>query len=152
MLAGGDSRWNDSRIIEMRYNITVYNEDAFFKVDIMSNVNLDRINVMLSDIVRHKRWRQGLNILLDYSRARMEHLTPTDIVSLADLFRSYSDMMADSKLAMVLTSDVNYGLGRMWQAYTASHISCEIGVFRNMDEAKFWLVGDNRKLKSINAG
>lgn len=56
----------------------------------------------------------------------------------ADLFTSSDRTPEQSRVAIVATSDVQYGLARMYQAFR-SESPLDLRVFREMEEARAWL-------------
>jgi len=57
---------------------------------------------------------------------------------IADMFTRSDTMPERSRVAMVATTDVHYGLSRMYQAFR-SDSPLDLRVFRDMGEARAWL-------------
>ena len=123
----------------MHYDISVDTDKLRFIVRAREPVDLQQVDAMFRDIVSHQCWACQHDILLDYSASSLDHLHPSDIISMADMIREYSELIGPVKLAIVLNGDVNFGMGRMWQAYASYHMPCETGIFRNLREADTWL-------------
>ena len=123
----------------MKYDISVDENNAQFVVRTQGPIKLEVEKLMLPEIVSHPKWNGRFNLLFDHSNSTLEHLQAIDIQQLSDLIRQYSESFGDIKIAIVLSTDLNYGLGRMWQAYTSCHVSCDMCIFRTLEDAQGWL-------------
>ena len=81
-----------------------------------------------------------LNVLLDFSEAVMVRLTASDVRLLAKVTRQYADRRAGGKTALVFSSAIGYGLGRMFeQLRHASGAQVAYRAFREREKAMEWL-------------
>lgn len=69
-------------------------------------------------------------------------VTPAGIRAMVEQDESDSDGAATHKLALVLSTDVAYGMARIYQSLSEVHDNENVGVFRDLDEAKAWLEVD----------
>lgn len=80
-------------------------------------------------------------ILWDFSDAIMNLITPGDARGIALLTKKYAEIRPNGKTAMVFSSDLGFGLGRVYDS--SQHIE-NPGVsymsFRNFDDAQNWLM------------
>lgn len=88
----------------------------------------------MSDLVGDPRFRPEYNHLVD-CRASTLSLTSDQIRELA----SRSVFNAGSRRAFLVSSDYQFGLGRMFAAFREFNAGQEIMVFREMREALAWL-------------
>ena len=79
-----------------------------------------------------------LNALVDLREARVLGLQGKAIRNLAVRFREMNLVGDGSKLAITATSDVVYGMARIYGA-VRSNSKLEARVFREIDEARDWL-------------
>ena len=123
----------------MKFEILCDEKKGLFVARTEGPVQLDDEELMIRDILAHPQWSNHFNLLFDHTESTLEHLLAIDIQTLSGLIKSYSAELQVSKLAMVLSSDLNYGLGRMLEAYTSDYMSCEIAITRTREEAETWL-------------
>ncbi len=67
----------------------------------------------------------------------LDYLT-AEVVKGSAKFASTLNIPDGSRLALVVDSDVAYGMSRVYEAWTAE-LNVEIGIFRDRDEAIKWL-------------
>ena len=105
-----------------------------------------------SDVFGYQRgiWSQkdvaGYNELIDMTRVEHIALPSTERVrDLAKLAAAMDQPASHSKLAVVASEDIAFGLGRMFQAYREldSRSTKEVGIFRTMQEALAFLEVDH---------
>ena len=105
-----------------------------------------------SDVFGYQRgiWSQkdvaGYNELIDMTRVEQIALPSTERVrDLAKLAAAMDQPASHSKLAVVASEDIAFGLGRMFQAYREldSRSTKEVGIFRTMQEALAFLEVDH---------
>jgi len=98
--------------------------------------DFDRMN---KDILSHKAWRPGLNILFDDTEMDTDNIYTSDIEFIAELIAAMRSDYGHSKMAIVVSSDVQYGLARQLQSMTEAQTGTQIRVFINEEEAASWL-------------
>src|SRR5438105_3100936 len=96
---------------------------------------------VIDEIFAGPRYRQDYPCLVDnraiagaFSRADIDQVVPTVV-------RALAAMTARPRVAILVSRDVQYGLGRMFQSLT-SHI-LNLRVFRDRAEAAAWLGGSD---------
>lgn len=85
---------------------------------------------------------RGYNELIDRTAvSEIESATPSEMAKLADLSSRMDAPASPSKLAIVATGNLHFGLGRMYQAYreTARKGTKVVSVFHGRQEALEWL-------------
>ena len=98
-------------------------------------VNKARIQESTSD----PYWKPGYNVLVDLRETYKLDFSVPDIEELAALHELLGTTIGDGKLAVVASSDVVYGVSRMWEIVTESHTFMTTNVFRDLEEAEDWL-------------
>lgn len=81
----------------------------------------------------------GSSIISDHSESDGKGLSTNDMWTLAKECVRLAPHLEENKAALVFKGDVEYGLGRMFQTILEMRVSFEIGVFRNVEDAKSWL-------------
>ena len=79
-------------------------------------------------------------VLWDLTRADLSALKTRHIKEIAQSIFRISEVRRGGKTAFVYDKSVEYGIGRMFQAYTQlEELSFEALSFKSIDEAKAWL-------------
>jgi hypothetical protein len=78
--------------------------------------------------------------LYDLRELTGERLSSADIRSLIDFFEKYPNIRPpESKTAILVASDIDFGIGRMISMISDGQLPFAIEVFRSLDNAKSWL-------------
>jgi hypothetical protein len=85
-------------------------------------------------------YRSGYDALIDVRHAT-SNITADDLRDIAELVRR-RPREAESKRAVVVSSDEHYGLMRMFEAFTESGPT-RYRVFRDLEEARAWVEGES---------
>ena len=87
----------------------------------------------------HERFRKNADALWDLREANMPDVTGNDFVQLARFIRSKTEERGSHyKVALVVTSDYQFGVARMYEAHT-DRPPVEMMAFRAMEDAECWL-------------
>ena len=79
-------------------------------------------------------------ILWDLTNADPSTWSGNEVMTLISKAKEYAHLRKDGKTAHVLSRDIDYGIARMYQAYSEiERFQFEVGVFRDMKEALQWL-------------
>jgi hypothetical protein len=123
----------------MAYSYTINKQDRAVRVTVTGHdtvlLNKARIQAITSD----PDWEPGYNVLVDFRSTHTFDLSMPDIEELAALHESLESIIGDGKLAVVASTDVVYGISRMWETVTESHTLLTTNVFRDLREAEDWL-------------
>ena len=95
-----------------------------------------------ADLMKHPEYDASLHRIWDISGATMGSAPTEEIVRLRELTRSLPKSAKGTKLAVVVSSSVDYGLGRVFQSRTQDAIPSDMNVFRSIDEAIHWVSND----------
>jgi len=101
------------------------------------DVTLENYKSAMAELRQHPEYRQGMDGLADYRRARIM-LSYNSMTMLASLCSSAEKWR---HVAIVVSRVVDYGLARMYQALTestGSHVK-EFRIFMSIEEAERWL-------------
>ncbi len=81
-----------------------------------------------------------LNELYDVRQLAGERISAEDIEAVANYFKQYGRVRPDnSKTAILVTNELDYGLSRMIQLLTDGSVPFRINVFRTLESAMAWL-------------
>lgn len=92
------------------------------------------------ELYNHPDWRNGFNILCDFTEIDQIHLAQVDISRLIESNKIHNPLFNQSKLAVAAAKDLVFGLARMWDTL-ADDLTMKRAVFRSVDEAMEWLEG-----------
>lgn len=85
------------------------------------------------------------NIIWDATKGTVETIGTEDIQKIARFLKAGHGMREGGKTGLVGPEDLDYGIGRMFQAYASlEHLSVEYRLFRTLEQAMVWIEsGDN---------
>lgn len=93
----------------------------------------------VAPFVHHPDFRPGMPSLWDATRLRTTEVSGEFLRKLASRNQEVADLRGRARAAIVTSTDLHYGLSRIYQAYTDfPHL--EVAVFRNVQEAEAWLL------------
>ena len=76
--------------------------------------------------------------LIDYRNALIDSLTNEETQRLTDQKASYADTFKEEQCAIMVTRDLDFGLGRVHGA-KIEHTGIKTNVFRNIQDSLAWL-------------
>ena len=116
------------------------------KIDEENNVVYIKLSGLLSQkvilgafdlTVSDKRYKKGMGRLWDFRGADLSSLGSGTIAAMAQYSLKFPPGINDVKVAFVTSTDLEYGLSRMFQNSSAA--KTPIRVFRAMDPAEKWI-------------
>jgi hypothetical protein len=90
-----------------------------------------------AELINDHRWQPGMTLLIDQTEAEHEAITSSDVTSIANRWSKNTEWLGDGYVAIVVSTQVHYGLTRMGQAFSRTGLHSRI--FYNYDEAVAWL-------------
>lgn len=127
----------------MSYAITTDDDIAAVVVTTGGELAASEFHAMIADVQRHCVESGLRRVLVDHSAATVRKLAADDVYAIARSCAVLNPELVGGQLAVVLVSDIDYGLGRMWQSYADDQLSYASGVFRSLDDARAWLKADD---------
>src|SRR5208283_4961352 len=121
---------------------------AYFKIDKEHRLVMSMISGVFTmaealaqreNLRKHPDFDPSFSQLVDFTQVARIELKQEDMQSLAQA----SIFSSDSRRAFVTSSDVVFGMARMFEALRDSIGDNGIRVFRNLDEALDWVLGKN---------
>ena len=88
--------------------------------------------------VSDKRYKKGMGRLWDFRDADLSSLGSETIAAMAQYSLKFPAGINDVKVAFVTSTDLEYGLSRMFEML--SNARTPICVFRAMDQAENWMM------------
>lgn len=122
-------------MVRTEYHIDTARGVLYWKAS--GSFTLQELLEALSEVMDHPDYHPGMKSLNDLREITLAFATP-EVQTLAGLLAERSSVIGEGKVAVVLTHDAAYGMGRAFQVYAES-CSAEIQVFRDMQAACDWL-------------
>ncbi len=122
----------------MEYDIQIGN--GILQVISRGSADAPTFRKCLDDAFGHAQWKQGMSYLFDHSNLDSAPLTIEDVQRIAKDCLHYKDEFGESRLAVVLRRDLEFGLARMWSFFVDGRWDANVGLYRSRDDAMHWLM------------
>ena len=123
----------------MDFEISFRKETGYFIIKTRGDTTPDDIEASLLQVFTSPDWSNGKNILYDNRLENLDKLSSDDVQRISLKFTQFNDKLANSKIALVMSKDVAYGLARMWENYTETTATFKTNIFRTIDNALQWI-------------
>jgi len=110
----------------------------FAYVKASRKVTVDEIMTAGARMFAEAEWANGFNILCDYRETTEFNLSNEDIQRVVAQDKAHEPNFDKSKSAIVATSDLVFGLSRMWEILS-ENTNLTTMVFRDIHKAIAWL-------------
>lgn len=107
-------------------------------VEVEGSLTIDALVAMIDALNSHPRHRDGMNALFDLRRADLFSIHPKDFAQAFDVHIKHRERLA-RKAAIVVSSDLDFGMVRVWDAKVSMMSGQRREVFRDMNAALAWL-------------
>lgn len=121
----------------MAHSIKFFDELGLVVFQFWGDLSYDEIQSFFDEAVKLPGFRPNLKAIADCRKATTR-MTGKEIQKLASYAQKTDPLWGDSKWAILASSDLVYGLSRMYSALTTDY-DVQTHVFRTVDEAKDWL-------------
>ena len=112
-------------------------------------LTVDGMSKLVDELIVELRLRGAVNLLGNHSESSAVDLQTDDVRCISELASKISKVQQVKRFAVVLVADLDYGMGRMWQALSEGSVSFEIGIFRSLAEARAWLSDSGSSSKAV---
>lgn len=103
------------------------------------NFSVDALEKMILEILSNERWSLGMDCLADYSKLDLSEAGYDSMTETARVHKKYDARIGQSRIAVILGSVADFGLGRMLEMLLGSDVLATVRAFRTGDEARRWL-------------
>ena len=111
---------------------------SFVRIRVRGKLDAEQARQALSEVIaRHP----GLHRLWDFRESDLTEWSSDDMRSFADFSRSAGPAAGITRVAALVSRDVDYGPSRMYEVLAASP-TMQYRVFRDESEAEAWLSRD----------
>lgn len=125
-------------------------EYRYFRIDLSGIYCLADMKSASSEMVKESAWRNGDSLLIDGTLLEMGDIGKHDVDLFSGIMERLNNKLGIGKVAIVACSDFQFGLARMFQMKTESHIAAEIRAFRYATAAIDWLTKDSLHLDLVS--
>jgi len=116
-----------------------YNQ-GIFDVKTESDADVETFSEIIKEIFNHEKWESGNPMLIDHTKLNAATLTAKDMESIAFLCGQYREQFRHTKCAIIAVGDLEYAMGRMWQAFAETELrDSSVMIFKSRAEAIAWL-------------
>ena len=112
---------------------------GLLEVKTSGDAELGTFREMMDSMLAHEEWKPGSPFLLDHSELNAGTLTVDDIRGIAGFCAQRRDRFGRAKCAIVVSRDLEFGIGRMWQVFVSNRWDVTEELFKSKDDAREWL-------------
>ena len=105
--------------------------------ELQGRVSPEEIIASIDSVVNDPDFDPGMNSLNDL-RQVVHQADREFVMNIAHTIVGYSEKLKSGKVALVVSSDVVFGMMRMLQSYVGD-APLDIMVFKDIEEAEYWL-------------
>ena len=132
------ARWGGRGEVINLNNILTTIEDQIVINSVVEEVKINDIAKFVENNIQ--TWI-GKHVLWDLSRMDLSTTSNDEIMALAERMKSVSRKRKGGKTALVSPQDFVFGMARMYESFAEMFLlEIHIRVFRNIQEAKAWLM------------
>jgi hypothetical protein len=102
-------------------------------------LDLRALITALKKVYSMPEFRSEMNVIWDLREADLSAFSSEDIRQVREYVGRHWGVEGTSRAALVVTSDLGYGLTRMYEILLESRTASEVHVFRDYDEALRWV-------------
>ena len=124
----------------MPITFKIDNKAGIVYTTIDGDVGTDEILDGLKGILTHPDFRPGLNGIADLRNSNL-HSFSADVKRIANLLIEYAGKIGPSKTAILVSTNVTFGMTRMFQTF-AEKSSIQTEIFQDLKDALQWLGAD----------
>jgi len=112
------------------------------QINLSGIFSLADARVASSEVIKNTNWKNGDSILIDNTKLDMSGARSCDIESMTRMLEPLDAEIGMSKIAVVGSSDIQFGLARQFQILAEEHTSANIRPFRCASAAVDWITAN----------
>ena len=109
-------------------------------IKIIGKVSSKDILAAFDVAVSSDKYGKGMGRLWDFTDIDLSSLDSDLIPQMAQYSQSFPPGISDVKVAFVVTKGNEYGLVRMFQAYSEIYAITQVKIFASIEEAEKWMM------------
>ena len=115
-------------------------ENAVIIHTVSGEMTFEEIKSSYEAILSHPDFQDDMNSIWNIRDADASKFDSQEVIRLARYFETRIKNRAEYKTAVIVSSDFEHGLSKMYQV-AAADLPAKIGIFNNLEEAKKWVTG-----------
>lgn len=123
----------------MRHSIEHDPEKRCFFVTLEGETAAEGILAAVEDLVNHPRWRPGYHALFDNRKLCGAGVPNDGVEKISYRFISLKERLGNGRCALVMGTEIDFGLGRAWEMITEDEVDMSIQIFREIGNALAWI-------------
>ena len=123
----------------MQITTNIDKEKSLRTHTIVGQFTIDELTEALKEVYKNPQYDSEMNVLWDIRDADASSFTMQDITKLSNIVSRQWGTKGESRAAIVVSRDLEYGLSRMYDMLSANQIKSQIKAFRDINEAFEWL-------------
>ena len=124
----------------MEYEILVDSGKPYFQINLSGRFDIDDLENCYQHFIAHPAWKKGKDILWDTRECFSDHLTQSDMQFIGKMTNKYQDKRGPGLAAWVVSREVDFGLGRMFEMINEGRVIFNFKVFRTFADAEKWIL------------
>jgi hypothetical protein len=125
----------------MIYELKIYKDPVYAEVVGHGKATVEDFKQITQELISHAQFVGGINFLHDYRDIYSGHLTIEEVMIIASMVASHREVLGNGRWALLVNDDLNFGMGRMWEALVSEDLDIDISVYRDESEALAWIKG-----------
>jgi hypothetical protein len=102
-------------------------------------VTVEQLDAWVQEVLADPRFRPNLRVIVDHRLAEWDHLTVGELRRRIDILVRDADRIGHQRGAWVVGRPVDFGIGRMLQAFAEGRWRVEWRICSDLDAARAWL-------------
>ena len=126
----------------MIVNTVVDKKDGVMIHTVTGEMTFEEVTSSYEAILSHQDFQEDMNSIWDMRNADASKFDRQDVIRLARYFETQLKNRAEYKVAVIVSSGLEYDLSKIYQV-AAADLPAKIGIFINLEEAKKWVTGSD---------
>jgi hypothetical protein len=116
-------------------------DSPFRRHRVEGKLDFDALVAELRDIYGDPSFRPDQDSLWDLRGARLATVSTPEVRRIVDLVLKHWGTEGAPRSALVVSTEADFGMARMYEMLIAAELGPSVGVFRDVEEAEAWLEG-----------
>jgi hypothetical protein len=113
--------------------------DGPVKLTASGIISLGDIIKTLHGLLQDSQFKSGMDILWDFRQVKTENMKADQIREIVSFIKNNQEKRgANYRVALVVSRDIDFGLARMYEAYT-QELPFQLQIFKELSAAEDWL-------------
>lgn len=125
----------------MKYELNIYHDPVYAEVVGHGKAAVEDFKQITHELISHPKFMTGINFLHDYRDISVGHLKLDEVKSIAVMVESNREVLGNGRWAILVDSNLNFGMGRMWELLVSDNVDLDICIYRNESKAIRWIKG-----------